>query len=72
MFRKKRLRQLDSLITAIVVKNEDLHSIRLKYYQGFNDIVSVFLLTLDCNLGFYCADIFARFFLIDFLQLRFD
>jgi hypothetical protein len=32
----------------------------------------VFLLTLDCNLGFYCADIFARFYLSDFLQLKFD
>jgi len=32
----------------------------------------VFLLTVDCNLGFYCADIFARFYLVDFLKLGFD
>jgi hypothetical protein len=45
---------------------------RLKYYQGLNDVVAVFLLTLDCNLGFYCADVFARFFLVDFLKMAFD
>jgi hypothetical protein len=70
MFRKKRLRQLDNLITAFIVKNHT--QLGVKYYQGFNDIISVFLLTLDCNMGFYCADIFARFYLIDFLTLRFD
>lgn len=44
----------------------------MKYYQGCNDVVSVFLLTLDSNLAFYCADVFWRFFLIDYLQLGFD
>ena len=72
MFRKKRQKQLDNLITAIIVKNQDLMGLRLKYYQGFNDVVSVFLLTLDSNLAFYCTDIFSRFFLIDYLQLGFD
>ena len=70
--RKKRLRQLDNLLNAIFVKNFELHNIRLKYYQGFHDVVSVFLLTLDCNLGYYCADTFARFYLVDYCQLSFD
>ena len=55
-----------------MVKNRDLMDTKLKYYQGFNDVVSVFLLTLDSNLAFYCVDVFARFFLIDYLQLGFD
>ena len=32
----------------------------------------MFLLTLDCNLAFYCADAFSRFLLLDFLHLSFD
>jgi len=72
MFRKKRQKQLDNLITAIIVKNQDLMDLRLNYFQGFNDVVSVFLLTLDSNLAFYCTDIFSRFFLIDYFQLEFD
>ena len=35
-------------------------------------MVSVFLMTLDCNLAFYCADVFARFILVDYLKESFE
>lgn len=34
--------------------------------------MAVFLLTVGRNMGFYCADVFARYYMIDYLQLGFD
>lgn len=44
----------------------------MNYYQGMNDVASVFLLTLDQNLAYYCTDIASRFILNDYLQLPFE
>jgi len=37
-----------------------------------NSVASVFLLTLEQNLAFYCADIASRCIFIDYLQLPFE
>lgn len=42
------------------------------YYQGYHDVVSVFLLTLGENLGFYCADAASRFWIWDFMLENFE
>lgn len=44
----------------------------LYYYQGYHDFVSVFLLTLGENLGFYCADAASRFLVWDYLLENFE
>ena len=55
------------MIHGILNKNEELY-----YYQGFHDYVSVFLLTLGENLGFYCADIASNYFIRDFMYKTFE
>ena len=55
------------MITAILNRNEHLH-----YYQGFHDFISVFLLTLGPNLGFYCAEQASKFFIADFCMETFE
>ena len=63
---------MQDLIDAIFVRNvENSHQVQ-NYYQGFNDITSVFLLTLDQNLAFYCTNIASRYLFNDFLELPFD
>lgn len=47
---------------AVINKNKDLW-----YYQGYHDFVSVFLLTLGENLGFYCADIASNYLIRDYM-----
>ncbi len=42
------------------------------YYQGYHDFVSVFLLTLGENLGFYCVDAASRFRIWDFMLENFE
>lgn len=59
--------QLSKIIHAILNKNEHLH-----YYQGYHDFVSVFLLTLGENLGFYCADVATNHFIRDFMYKTFE
>lgn len=54
--------QLSEIMHAIINKNKDLW-----YYQGYHDFVSVFLLTLGQNLGFYCADIASNYVIRDFM-----
>lgn len=44
----------------------------LYYYQGFHDFVSVFLLTLGENGGFYCAEAASRFLIKDFMLESFE
>ena len=71
-YRKLRRDSLQNLITAIIVKNQRRFSEELKYYQGFHDVMSVFLLTLDTNLAFYVGDVVSRFLVHDFLVLNFE
>ena len=59
--------QLSNIIHAVLVKNTHLY-----YYQGFHDFVSVFLLTLGENLGFYCVEAASRFLIRDFMLESFD
>lgn len=40
---------------------------KLKYYQGYHDIATVFLLTLDVNLAFYCLDAFTQEYLVPYM-----
>ncbi len=50
-----------------MVKNQDLY-----YYQGFHDFVSVFLLTLGENLGYYCAEAASRYLIRDYMLESFE
>ncbi len=59
------------MIHAILVKSA-ASDCPLHYYQGFHDVVSVFLLTLGENLGFYCAEAATRFFIRDYLLDNFE
>jgi len=62
------MEQLTNLITAIICQSGE----KLKYYQGFHDIVTVFLLTLDENLAFYCLYAFTNKYLLDFMTREFN
>lgn len=42
------------------------------YYQGYHDVCSVFLLTLESNLAFYCLEQFTKQRLTDFLTKGFQ
>lgn len=66
-FRNIRREQLQTIILCILSKNKDLH-----YYQGFHDFVSVFLITLGQNLGFYCSNIASEYFIKDFMREKFE
>ena len=59
--------QLRRVIMAILNRNPNLC-----YYQGFHDFVSVFLLTLDENLAFYCANTATNYLISDFLLEGFE
>ena len=67
MNRKLKREQLTNIIHAILVKNPHLY-----YYQGYHDFVSVFLLSLGENLGFYCADAASRFLIKDYMLESFE
>jgi hypothetical protein len=58
---------LNNIIHAVLVKNPDLY-----YYQGFHDFVSVFLLTLGENMGFYCVEAASRFLIKDYMLENFE
>ena len=63
----KMRERLTTIITAVLNKNPDLF-----YYQGFYDLVSVFLLTLGENLGFQCSNILSNYMISDFLNESFE
>lgn len=44
----------------------------LSYYQGFHDFVSVFLLTLGENMGFYCVEAASKHFIKDYMLESFE
>ena len=70
--KRQRRQELTKIIAALIVKNEALHDTRFNYYQGFHDIASVFLLTLDLNLAYYCTEATSRRLLSDNLLLDFE
>jgi len=55
-----------------MVKTNDVDREKMNYYQGMNDVVATFLMTLDVNTAFYATDIASRFLLNDYLQLPFE
>ena len=55
------------IITAVLNQNPDLF-----YYQGYHDVVSVFLLTLGENLGYHCANIASKYLIKDFMLETFE
>ena len=67
MTKQIRREQLSMIITAVLNQNLDLF-----YYQGYHDFVSVFLLTLDDNLGYICAKIASNYLIRDFMMESFD
>ena len=67
MMKQIRREQLSMMITAILNKNSELY-----YYQGYHDYVSVFLLTLGDNLGYYCAKIASNYLIRDFMNETFE
>jgi hypothetical protein len=44
----------------------------LHYFQGYHDVVSVLLLTLEANLAFYAADSVSTFLIRDYLLENFE
>ena len=71
-YRKEEQAKLQDILTAIIVKNDEVNNQKMNYYQGMNDVAAVFQLTLDQNLAFYCTDVASRCQLRDHLQLPFD
>jgi hypothetical protein len=66
--RNKRRKSLSNIIVSILCRNSDFH-----YYQGYHDVVSVFLLVAGHDqLAFAMAEIVSRRFLIDFLGKDFE
>ena len=63
--------QLRRVIMAILNRNDSGDS-KLYYYQGFHDFVSVFLITLDENLAYYCANTAACYLISDFMLDSFE
>ncbi|TNV79466.1 hypothetical protein FGO68_gene4577 [Halteria grandinella] len=77
--------QLSNIITGVLVKStrpegghpkcrldEDLPQGNLHYFQGYHDVVSVLLLTLGENLGFYAADALSRTTIRDYMLTNFE
>jgi len=60
-------KQLTNIITAIMCKYT-----HFKYYQGYHDVASVFLLVLGENLAFYCLEAFTLRHLIPYMTKTFD
>jgi hypothetical protein len=66
--RNKRRKSLSDIILSILCRNSDFH-----YYQGYHDVVSVFLLVAGHDqLAFAMAEIVSRRFLTDFLGKDFE
>jgi len=59
--------QLRNIMCAILVKHPNLY-----YFQGYHDLVSVFLLTLGESLGFYCAEAVSLFYIKDYMLESFE
>ena len=55
------------MLDAVIIKTEEVNNEKMKYYQGMNDVASVFLLTLDQNVAYYCTDVASRFIFNDYL-----
>lgn len=60
--------QLSNIIHAVLIKNAP----HLYYYQGYHDFVSVFLLTLGENLGYYCVEAASRYLIRDYMLEGFE
>lgn len=60
------------MLLAVLIKHDSNDDKQLNYLQGAHDVASVFLLTLDLNLGVYCFEAFVDQYLSDFLQLPMD
>jgi hypothetical protein len=64
----RRRKALSDIIMSILSRNRGLH-----YYQGFHDVVSVFLLVFqDDHLAFAVAERVALSFMVDFMQKDFE
>ena len=59
--------KLQEVLDAVIIKTEEVNGEKMKYYQGMNDVASVFLLTLDQNVAYYSADVASRFIFNDYL-----
>lgn len=62
-YRKK----LSNIMNALFQVNQEW-----SYYQGFNDICSVFLYVLTEDVGYYASTSIAHYFVRDFLKPSFD
>ena len=84
-FRNLKRQQLTDIITAVLVKSTnpdgarskcpldaELPQKKLHYFQGYHDVVSVLLLTLGENLGFYAADSLSRLLIRDYMLKNFE
>jgi len=85
VYRQLKREQLSNIITGVLVKStrpegghpkyrldEDLPQGNLHYFQGYHDVVSVLLLTLGENLGFYAADALSRTMIRDYMLTNFE
>eukprot|EP01038_Epipyxis_sp_PR26KG_P009667 gene9667-13016_t len=67
-YREKRRKVLSDIIMSVLCKNENLY-----YYQGFHDIVSVFLLVVDeDHLAFALVDAMCNKFITDYMRKDFE
>lgn len=67
-YRERRRKTLSNIIMAILCRNEQLF-----YYQGFHDLVSIFLLVLeDDHLTFALAECVSRNFVSDYMTSDFE
>lgn len=60
-------KQLSTIMGAIFEQNKDW-----SYYQGYNDVCSVFLMTLSENLGYHAALSVSHYYIKDFLKSTFE
>jgi hypothetical protein len=66
--REKRRQALSDIIRAILCRNSEFH-----YYQGYHDVVSVFLLVAEeDHLAFALAEAASKKFLVDYLGKDFE
>lgn len=67
-FREKKRNILNNMILTILSKNKNLH-----YYQGYHDVASIFMLTLeDDSLSLGVIENVSRNFLADFMAKDFE
>ena len=68
LYRERRRKSLTDVMMAILCRNPHLY-----YYQGYHDLISVFLLVLeDDHLTFAVAEVVSRNYVADYMNKNFE